>query len=187
MSKYFGNCSDIINWDDVIKHLESLSNENRYEGKNNTNVDKRNELGTIENTHNHYILDSWREKNFDFNKINWSGYNVGTHYSKDLENQIADMLKVKMLSSWMSRVNPGDCCPSHWDLDSHTDVPFDKLVRFHIHMSPPAPGQIFVIEDEIFCNNKQGDIYLWDNRRQYHSAANCSFEPAYLFHCECYV
>jgi hypothetical protein len=187
MSKYFGNCSDAIDWDDVISHLEDNEPAHRFEGKLNTNVDIRNNKGTPENNHEHYILDSWREKNFSFDKINWSSFSVGKHYDKGLENRVGNILKGEILSSWISKVNPGDCCPAHWDLDSNVDTPLDKLVRFHIHMSAPAPGQIFVIETEFFCNNKQGDIFLWDSRRQYHASANCSFEPAYLFHCECYI
>jgi hypothetical protein len=189
MSKFFGNCNDQIDWDDVIAHLTDNEPGHRFCGKENTQVDERNPIGTLENKHEHMILQGWRDQNFDFDKINWSSYSDGVHYSKDLVNKVAEILNLKegIVSSWISCTLPGDCCPAHWDLDSHETVPDSRLVRYHIHMSAPVPGQIFVIENEVFHMKPQGDIYLWDSRRQYHSASNSGFKPQYLFHCECYI
>jgi hypothetical protein len=189
VSKFIGNCNDKIDWDDVILHLDDNSPPHRFTGTDNTRVDERNTPDTAENTHEHMILQGWRDKNFDFNKINWSSYSSGDHYNDELVNKVANILNLKedILSSWISCVLPGDCCPAHWDLDSNPDIPGDRLVRFHIHMSSPAPGQIFIVENEVFHMKSQGDIFMWDHRRQYHSTSNSGFAPQYLFHCECYI
>jgi hypothetical protein len=56
-----------------------------------------------------------------------------------------------------------------------------NLIRFHLHLSKPENGHVFIVEKEIFYNIPQGNVYRWNNLSAWHAGTNCGIVPKYLF------
>jgi len=53
--------------------------------------------------------------------------------------------------------------------------------RWHVHISKPAFGHAFCVDDKCFYNQEQGSVYEWSDRKYWHAGSNCGLVPKYVF------
>lgn len=186
MSKYIGNCSHVVDWADVVAHLEDAAPpivkraapeywleptilEPGYNGSSTErNMDKE-------------MCDGWVAANYCFDSAVWLVYRPEQHYNKEVEERICEYLNIDPCWSIISRVDPGYTVPIHIDPDDDPSKYGHMKVRYIWQISPPARGQLLNVGDEAFTNLKVGDVYQWDHYLDQHSAANAGLVPVYYF------
>jgi hypothetical protein len=80
-------------------------------------------------------------------------------------------------------VPPGYCVPWHYDItdDEAEMLAQGQPLRFTCHISQPKFGQVFVLEDHVFANEAQGNVYQWTDWQQWHGGMNMGLEAKFLF------
>lgn len=176
MLKFIGNCNHIIDWNSVI---EGLTKE-AYVGPRHdvgSGVDGVDEV-IVPMKHAGYVFRK------DGGNAGWNMYFPGTEFPAEVAEKFMSFVGLNsFLSCWISRVDPGDCAPWHWDItdDEYTLQSKENIKRFHCHIDIPRDGHIFIVEDTCFYKEKQGNVYQWEDRKSWHAGANVGLTPKYLF------
>jgi hypothetical protein len=55
-----------------------------------------------------------------------------------------------------------------------------KIVRYFMFVTPPAPGHIFVTDDDAYYNEAQGAIYKYADIHSWHAGTNIGLVPKML-------
>jgi hypothetical protein len=105
------------------------------------------------------------------------------HFDKEFVDIFCDYVKATPLVVFVSEIKPGRMAPWHFDIDPNEEEnkKKGKLVRYHLHLSKPADGHVFIIDKEAFYNIPQGNVYQWNNINDWHAGTNCGIVPKYLF------
>ena len=180
MSKltYIGNCSHLINWDEVIAGLEQTTPE--YVGPSHSRKDN---IPGLDN-----ILDMWEGAGYklarDGGTIEWDMFIPGKQFDQKIVDTFCEFVGIKTYkTAWISRVNIGRTTALHWDVHDDEEI-LAKLPdppRFHCHIGKPDVGHVLLLEDECLYWQQQGATYLWPNRRSWHAGGNAGLRPKYLF------
>lgn len=159
----------MINWDDVIGKLT-----------NGRVITVDPSKWNMDNKEYQEMVDLWNQNNFNLNSVRWVNY-----YSYgDLENQIAEQLKITPLRSWISCVEPGYMTGYHYDIDDNESeyLKHGHMQRYSIFISKPEIGHLFILNKDYHYNNPQGTILKWNHYRDWHNGINGSFKNKYMFH-----
>lgn len=183
MIKFLGNSNDIFKWDEVIAQLEQCgfdTNPGPFYGpthKEGDNIPRLNEITSLWKEHGYRPVE-------EGGTVQWDMFFPGIHFDQSIVDKFIELYEVKEYNSaWISRVHPGKMAPIHWDINDN-EAEFYKLPdkpRWHAHISKPAFGHVFVLENELLCNREQGDVFWWDSRRLWHSGMNMGLVPKYQF------
>jgi hypothetical protein len=124
------------------------------------------------------------EAGYDTNgAMEFRHYKPGRHFDKEFVDIFSNFVKATPLVIFVSEIQPGKMAPWHWDIDQfeteHSKL--GTLVRYHLHLSKPSPGHVFIVDDQVFYNEEQGNVYQWGNRKAWHAGTNCGMYPKYLF------
>lgn len=186
MSKFVVNCADIIDWHEVILHLEdnylpivkkadpkfwlepTISEPDYIQSDFEKNSDKE-------------MCNNWTEANYFFGSAVWLVYRTNQHYCTDIENLVCQLLDIDLCSSMIARIDPGHTVPIHFDPDDDFAQRGDKKVRFTCQISPSSHGQVLMIGRKALVMLTVGDIFRWDHYLDQHSAANVGLYPVYYF------
>jgi hypothetical protein len=177
MKKFIGNCST-INWEKLVTDLKN--NQPLYEGPRHIDLENEylnNTVGSRE------IANLWRNAGY---KLKSKGGTAGWDMfvvSEDIKNAFEDFVKIKCKSCWVSSIHPGCFAPWHWDTQDKEEELRNgpEILRFHCHMEDTKPGHIIIVEDEIYYNANQGDVYQWPSRISWHAGSNCGLERKFIF------
>ena len=183
MKKYVGNCSSVIDWNKVIDQLHNLQPQRH--GYENPYADDLSD-------HNYHSIDPLHSKSINTYSdrsevVEFFTYLNGDHYSHSVNDKFADWIGCSVYHSWISRIDPGRCVPPHVDYDDiiqleKQNVPKDKWVRYHCHITPPAIGAAFMMDDgTCYHMEEQGAVYQWSDLAAVHSGFNSGHEVKYLF------
>ena len=189
MIKLVGNFNNLINWNDVVSHLEDIEQPivkraaPEYWLEPTILEPGYNSSGTERNLDKE-MCDSWIDANYFFDSAVWLVYRVGVHYPQSLEDLICQQLNITVNWSVINRVDPGRTVPLHIDPDDNPEFDGDKKVRFICQISPPSRGQVLTVGDQALTNLQVGDMYQWDNYLEQHSSANAGLTPVYYFSIE---
>ena len=177
MSKRIGNCANVVNWPEVIAQLEDK--EPGHLLTERSVIDDCWFPG--EEIESNQIYSRWADCNFNFGSTKWTVFRQGVHYSEDVSTKMCEFLGIDLTYSWINRVDPGCVVPEHYDADADPLHNADRKSRFICQISPPATGQVFLLEQEVFHNILFGEVYQWDHFLQWHSASNSGVVPVYYF------
>jgi hypothetical protein len=184
MIEYLGNCNNVVDWDTFIAELEIIPPMVGYQREDDRA--NSNDPSVAE------VVTSWKTAGYDLSHsitspVAWEAWYSGEHFDNQIVDKLSNLLNITPIDvSMVTRLIPGRLAPWHWDIrDQDTIDRFNSykktIIRVHIHMNKPNPGHIFVIEDQCFYNEKQGDMYKWPDWRSYHCGANCGMVPKYQF------
>lgn len=183
MIKFLGNCSDVINWDEVIGGLERCgydSHPGPFTGPSHKAGDPIPKLNEV--------IDLWYRNGYtaveDGGTVQWDMFFPGVHFDQSVVERFVERFEIKEYeNAWISRVWPGRFAPIHWDVNDNEEyyLTIPDKIRYHVHVSRPAFGHVFVAEDQAFYGRAQGDVFQWDSRRYWHSGMNCGLVPKYQF------
>lgn len=177
MLNYIGNCNKLIDWNKVVYDVDN--NKPAYIGP-------RHDLGDDVLGHDEVIVPI-RDAGYKFKKeggnASWEMHFPGQQFSMDVVNQFMNFVGlIEWQSCWISKINPGDVAPWHWDVTEDVSEDAEQNIkRFHCHIAPPANGHVLIVEDRCLYNESQGNVYQWPSRRSWHAGANAGLEPKYLF------
>jgi hypothetical protein len=174
---YIGNISSILNCDLLISQAV------QHDGETHTgNITLPPDNAEYEN---HLIQKRMAEEaGYTTNgAMEFRHFKPGKHFDKEFVDIFSQYVNAKPLVAFVSEIKPGRMAPWHYDID-----PFEiehlkngELVRFHLHLSKPVPGHVFILEDQVLYNQEQGNVYQWNNRKAWHAGTNCGMVPKYLF------
>ena len=186
MIKYIGNTRDLIDWDSVIK----LCQENNSPDVNTvTSVVDRSEAEAVGDNKllesYRKVIGTWRDAGYDLKDIVWYDYYPGQHFSLDVQTIFSEIVEAKPLRVFISEVMPGKIVPYHWDVEDKEDEwlsNYGMLYRYVCCVDKFREGSVLVFDHTAIYHHVQGDIFLWNNYKDYHSAANAGASPQYYFH-----
>lgn len=166
MIEYAGICP--VDWQQLITHLESQTPVIGPKHKAGDNIPGLNE-----------ITDMWDKAGYG-SSVSWDMFYPGNHFSNTIVEEFVKWSGMtSFTNAWVSRVWPGYFAPQHWDVQD--DEPLPDTVRYHVHMSKPKFGHIFIVDDKCLYNQEQGATYRWSGRKLWHAGTNCGLEPKYIF------
>jgi hypothetical protein len=132
----------------------------------------------------------WVDAGYLIHQISWEDYYPDSHFDRSLEDIFASITNTTPIPHrvFITRLRPGKVAPWHFDTlpDISKYKKLGKVDRWICFMHDPVPGQVMIINDFTFHNEKVGEIFKWDNRNNFHAAANASLKPYYMFHYEGY-
>lgn len=177
MYEVFGNCGDIINWQELINQLEIKTPS--YIGPRHREDDDI--IGISD------ISKKWKEAGYvlkeDGGSVSWDMFLPINDFDKKIVDDFSDIVGIDCMSAWISRVRPGHYVPQHWDANDNEDE-YNKIKnveRYSCNISKPAFGHILILEDDIIHNQPQGTIVKWPDRKSWHGSFNIGIENKYLF------
>lgn len=157
-----------IDWPQLIAHLET---QKPYIGPKHRAGD--NIPGLKE------VTDMWEKSGYG-SSVQWDMFYSGEHFDNKIVDRVVEWTGLSSYTNaWVSRIHPGYFAPVHWDVQDNEPLP--DTVRFHIHMSKPQFGHIFIVENTCLYNQEQGATYKWSGRKLWHAGTNCGLVPKYIF------
>lgn len=164
---YLGNCSDLVDWRQLIKNLENKIPDF---------------IGPPDTT---YILEPiqklWDSAGYKGKSkggtVEWQMYYAGISFDKEIVDKVAEFAKIPHYTfSWISKIAPGYCAAPHYD-----QMKSDKQIyRMHVHLEDDEMGHVFYVGNEYITNYKQGDTYIWNDPHAWHAGMNCGLKPKYM-------
>jgi len=116
------------------------------------------------------------------NSIEFRHYYPDKHFSLDFIHTFEEVVKQECLLGFVSEIQPGKCAPWHWDINPWlNDYPEGEVCRYVCFVDKPKPGQAFMIEDECFYMESQGNIYQYPSLKSWHAGFNAGLETKFLF------
>jgi hypothetical protein len=127
----------------------------------------------------------WESSKFNKDSMQWINYYPSKDYSQELVDDISFYLRLNGVHrSWISRVDPGNFAPWHWDVDDNEQEYLMKgeIKRYSITLCEPTMGHIFIVGEDYLYNAPQGSIFKWNNHREWHTGINAGMTPKFTFH-----
>lgn len=170
----------MIHWKQTITDLKN---------KQGTTVSTDPERWNLSNKDYLEIYNIWKEANFNTSAVKWTNYYPEKDYSVNIVNRYVDLLNLKGFHrSWISRIDPGYFAPWHWDVDDNESAYLQKgnIKRFSVTIQDYVPGQMFILNDKVYTNCKEGDVIEWPSYKDWHSGINGAMAPKWMFHIICH-
>lgn len=173
-AKLITNCSNKIDWPQIIETIKDKPGKELIPDK--SLWDERNP-GYGE------LFGLWERSNVSLASARWVNYYPGKDYDDSTISVLEDLLKVKHIRSWISRIDPGYCTPWHWDTDDREQeyLKLGNLRRFSCHIGEPEFGHVFLIGKEAHYFQEQGNLHEWSSHHAWHAGINCGLTPKFLF------
>jgi hypothetical protein len=136
-------------------------------------------------------LNSWIDAGYKYSEITWEDYYVEKFPTVlEASNIFTGIINATPIPGrvFITRLKPGKVAPWHYDVlpDISEYKKLGSLVRFVCFIQEPIPGHTFSFNNITYYNESVGNIYEWTNVDDYHSAANSSLQPFYMFHWQGY-
>ena len=177
MTKFIGNILDIFDCDKLISQTQKHSGETH-----------RGHLPLPEDhpKYKDFILQDTMAKKagYDTNgAMEFRHFKPGEHFDQKFVDIFSSYVKAIPSIVFVSEISPGKMAPWHYDidLDWHNDKDKGEQVRYHLHLSKPADGHVFIVDKEVFYNIPQGNVYQWKDPSCWHAGTNCGIETKYIF------
>lgn len=175
MKLYVGNCNARFDCNDIIKEIQQHTVEPSH---------GHMELDPSNPYYQEYVLQTrtLTDAGYNSSTVEYRHYQSGVHFSDTYKNMLGEMLNITPLLCWVSEIRPGKCTPWHWDInpweEEHKQL--GTLVRYFIFLTPPAPGHVFITEDDAYYNELQGAIYQYSDIHAWHAGTNIGLAPKML-------
>lgn len=175
--KYIGNCNHLIDWEKLVNELNHIAPE--YTGPRHDvghNVPGVDEVGIpLRNAGYKFVTEG--------GSLGWDMFMPDKQFDRKIVEIFMEYVGLESyVNAWISRVKPGNVAAWHWDVtDDENTLNKTDHKRFHVHISKPQPGHVFILEDNILYGREQGDTFQWPSRKSWHAGANCGLVPKYQF------
>ena len=119
---------------------------------------------------------------YDEHTVEYRHYQSGLHFDDKYKALLGELVGATPLMCWVSEIRPGKCTPWHWDINPWEEEhkKLGELVRYFCFLSPPAPGHVFVTEEDAYYNEPQGAVYKYSHPHAWHAGTNCGIIPKFL-------
>lgn len=172
--KLIANTEDRINWNSVIlKCLESKGTTMIYDPS------------CFPDTQEFRYLDElWQQAGYKYqdNNIEWINY-FKEDFGLDVVDTFENIVDVRPLMVWVSRIRPGKMAP--WHFDAHKDIEHFKqkgeLIRFTCYIQDPQHGHVSIVDNETVYRPAKGNIYQWPKYDAWHCGMNGGLTDKFMF------
>jgi hypothetical protein len=169
---YVGNCSEIINWADVISLIQD---------KEGCVLPKL----IWSNPHFEEMKRLYVNSQYIMYSAEWINYYPEQDYDTIVDQAFGNWVgHPRKIRAWISRINPGKTAPWHWDLDDHEEeyLKGGDIVRFSVRINEPAVGQTAIVGNTALSGaTPAGEVYRWPDHRMWHGSANAGLTPKYQY------
>jgi len=187
MPKFIGNTTGIIDWDAVIalckNNFETADKNTVTSVVDRSETDAATDDWLLDNYRS--VIGTWKTAGYNLSEIVWYDYYPGQHFPIEVQDTFSKFVGAKPLRVFISEVFPGVVIPYHWDVEDKEKEwlsNYGQLYRYVCCIDKPRIGAgLFFDHGHLYLNN-QGDVYEWDNYKDYHSSANSGEHPSYYFH-----
>jgi hypothetical protein len=176
MKNFIGNCSSVIDCEALIAACEL--------------VEGNTILAPLEINKDDVFYKEESKETFDLletvyknvTSVKFKHYYPGQHFDQKIVDELGKFCGVEPLGSFVSKVEPGFCVPLHKDImNNYKDLYLkNKLQRFVIFLSKPSFGAGFILEDEIFYLEEQGNTYKFPDPHSWHAGFNVGTKSKHL-------
>ena len=175
MKLYIGNCNTHFSCDELIAEVKK-NIVDPFHG--HMDLDPSNKFYQ-DSVYQTKIL---TEAGYDDHTVEYRHYQSGQHFDEKYQQMLGEITGCTPLMCWVSEIRPGKCTPWHWDINPWEEEheKLGKLVRYFMFLTPPAPGHIFVTEDDAYYNEEQGSIYQYSDIHAWHAGTNVGLVPKML-------
>ena len=166
-----GNCANIIDWSAVVNTISKLP-------------PKEFTMPTTPKSAELLKMLTDAGYSVDDRSIHWVNYYPEIDYDPTINTMFGEFVgHTRYARAWISKVNPGNSVPWHWDADDNEDEYLlqGDLVRYSCRINPASAGQVTVVGDHCLYADPIGDVYKWADYNLWHGSVNCGFEPKYQF------
>lgn len=180
MLEYFGNCQT-INWDSLVESV--INQEPAYVGPRHRDDDDVPGIAEVANVWN---TGGYKLREHGGN-AQWDMFFPGQNFDPEIATQFAKYVGLESAETayvWVSRINPGNVAPWHWDVtDDEVTLDLKDRVRYHCHIQRPEDtiGHTLIVEETCLYMPAQGSVYKWPSRKSWHGGSNCGPNPMYTF------
>lgn len=167
-TKFLGNCKHVIDWDRVILDCSKAKGEVRPLDSDKKGIDE--------------IKSVWENNGYipaqAGGSAEWIMHYPGHSFDLSVVDKFCEFYSIESYTScWISEVRQGFCVPWHFDI-----MPVcENARRIHCHIGVPDPGHIFIIDNEHYLSQQQGNAFEWKNIKAWHSGVNIGTARKYLF------
>jgi hypothetical protein len=178
MKIFVSNCSTWFDCDQIISQVKQHPNKIPYIGNRNIPID--------DPFYRHHYTQQQITNTAGYqksNSIEFTHYYPGEHFDKEFEIIIGNRLNVRPIYTFVSIIKPGHCAPWHYDIDVYKDKSLDDhkhLIRYFCFIGKPNYGHVFMVENESYYMEPQGNIYQYPDYNSYHAGINVGTEEKYL-------
>jgi len=176
-AKFIGICNT-INWQGLLENL--VNQEADYIGPRHDvgmSVPGVDEVGVP-------LRAAGYKMNHEGGNMRWDMLMPGQQFDESIAEKFCEFVGMdSYINCWISRVNPGDVAPWHWDVtdDEKTLEAGKPLQRFHCHVSGPIDGHTLIVGNTCLYKQPQGAVWQWPDRKSWHAGSNAGLEPKYIF------
>lgn len=189
MSKFVGNCADIIDWYAFIEYLEAHPELSHvcpapHKDQDTLPLDRCYEFSD-RSEEAHALNKLWIDSKYNLDSARWSLWSDSDYkgYAPSVDDAFSKFVGLEHVESWVSRVGPGCTAPYHPDVDDYLNEFLDRgdIIRYTCHIGEQSPGAGFFLANECFYSETNGNAYEWDHFMQMHGGANCGVKPHWMY------
>lgn len=151
--KYLGNYSSWIDDRWVFKVLETTGQARPRDWPPSSKIEQEEYC-------------RYETSGYDLNAVNWWIYE-----SKDLDITVIPPWTIGRIHWWITKLNPGQFMPMHTDPHTHGV----NCSRYWVPLQDYHPGHVFIYKDKMISNYKAGDVFMFNNEKDIHGAANIGY------------
>ena len=175
MTRFFGNLSDQIDFDQLLSDLTTGMDDTYYA------FNKDGSLGEVSPEEREYV-----------EKIHKAGYQDPVysntifypyyHFSEDIIYKLDKIFGTICTMCWVNKLSTGKVIIPHRDFDDREPIleKFGVIRRFHIHIGTPQPGHVFILNEHAHYMEESGNCYEWNHHLDWHSASNSGLKSKYI-------
>lgn len=153
-----------------IKNYKTWLEDHMIQTILNQPGDRRPDLSEPVKEYKQSITDLALKAGYDPTKLAWTMY-YPSHFKQEI---LLPFDAGKDHHWWFCKLNPGDMFPMHQDL-FEDDRP--RIRRFWMACQDHKLGHIFVYNNQSLDNYQAGDLFEFENPKEWHAACNLGFEP----------
>lgn len=153
-----------------IKNYQNWIDERVIRSILNNPGDQRPDLNDPIHEYKKPIYNLLFKSGYDFTKLKWTLY-YQSHFEKEI---ILPFDPGPDSRWWFCKLNPGDMFPMHQDLLENEGP---NLRRFWLACRDKKKGHIFSYGDYTLNEYRSGDLFEFEDPKEWHAACNLGFEP----------
>jgi hypothetical protein len=177
MKLFVGNCSEVVDCNNLIDICKQSGGHTMHGPQK---IDAGQPM--YEEYKEQYDL-MVRGGYLNNNSIRFTHYYPDQHFDVKIAENFAKFCGVKHFGSFVSSIDPGFCAPWHKDIfnNYYKNLSMSyNLERFVMFLSEPTPGAGFILNDEVFYMEQQGNAYKFPEVHDWHAGFNVGFETKFI-------
>lgn len=176
MATFFGNLSDQIDFEELLRTLKPGYQEEFYAFDRDGNIP--DDVNPDDKDYVERIHDAGYKDPICRDMLYYPHY----HFNESLVYKLDQIFGSICNMCWINRALPGRVIIPHQDYDDREQIleKYGTMVRYHVHIGEPQPGHVFILDTHAHHMEASGNCYKWDHYTDWHSASNSGFDAKFI-------